>query len=144
MDLGPSGSGKSRLAIDLASHFPVEIINADSMQVYRGLDVLTNKVSPKDQNGVPHHLFGTVSPDVEFTAKYFQDSAIPSTMGAFKQLMPVQQFSIEKICTCKKYEVEFNKATQSLTYTATILIAQKRDALKRLIRNGSTKTICSP
>ncbi|XP_038882579.1 tRNA dimethylallyltransferase 2-like isoform X2 [Benincasa hispida] len=117
MDLGPSGSGKSRLAIDLASHFPVEIINADSMQVYRGLDVLTNKVSPKDQNGVPHHLFGTVSPDVEFTAKYFQDSAIP---------------------------VEFNKATQSLTYTATILIAQKRDALKRLIRNGSTKTICSP
>lgn len=49
--MGPTGSGKSRLAIDLASHFPVEIINADSMQVYRGLDVLTNKVPPQDQNG---------------------------------------------------------------------------------------------
>ncbi|XP_038895131.1 tRNA dimethylallyltransferase 2 isoform X2 [Benincasa hispida] len=75
--MGPTGSGKSRLAIDLASLFPVEIINADSMQVYRGLDVLTNKVPPEDQNGVPHHLLGTVSPDVEFTAKDFRDSAVP-------------------------------------------------------------------
>lgn len=74
--MGPTGSGKSRLAIDLASHFPVEIINADSMQVYRGLDVLSNKVPPEDQNGVPHHLLGTVSPDVEFTAKEFRDSAV--------------------------------------------------------------------
>ncbi|XP_058220613.1 tRNA dimethylallyltransferase 2 isoform X7 [Rhododendron vialii] len=75
--LGATGSGKSKLAIDLASHFPVEIINGDSMQVYRGLDVLTNKVPLQDQKGVPHHLLGTISPDVEFTAKDFRDSAIP-------------------------------------------------------------------
>lgn len=75
--MGPTGSGKSKLAIDLASHFPVEIINADSMQVYRGLDVLTNKVSPPDQKGVPHHLLGTLSPSMEFTAKEFRDSAVP-------------------------------------------------------------------
>ncbi|KAF7823266.1 tRNA dimethylallyltransferase 2 [Senna tora] len=75
--MGPTGSGKSKLAIDLASQFPIEVINADSMQVYRGLDVLTNKVPLSDQNGVPHHLLGTVSPNVEFTAKEFRDSAIP-------------------------------------------------------------------
>ncbi|XP_028756827.1 tRNA dimethylallyltransferase 2 [Neltuma alba] len=75
--MGPTGSGKSKLAIDLASHFPVEAINADSMQVYRGLDVLTNKVPLSDQKGVPHHLLGTISPNVEFTAKDFRDSAIP-------------------------------------------------------------------
>ncbi|KAL4285384.1 hypothetical protein GQ457_16G008510 [Hibiscus cannabinus] len=75
--MGPTGSGKSRLAIDLATHFPIEIINADSMQVYQGLDVLTNKVPLHDQKGVPHHLLGTVSSDVEFTAKKFRDSAIP-------------------------------------------------------------------
>ncbi|XP_027346973.1 tRNA dimethylallyltransferase 2 [Abrus precatorius] len=74
---GPTGSGKSKLAIDLASHFAVEIINADSMQVYRGLDILTNKVPLSHQNGVPHHLLGTVSPNTEFTAKAFRDSAIP-------------------------------------------------------------------
>ncbi|KAL0369561.1 UNVERIFIED_CONTAM: tRNA dimethylallyltransferase 2 [Sesamum angustifolium] len=75
--MGATGSGKSKLAIDLASHFPIEIINADSMQVYRGLDVLTNKVPVHQQRGVPHHLLGTVSPNVEFTAKDFRDSAIP-------------------------------------------------------------------
>ncbi|CAN4119466.1 unnamed protein product [Withania somnifera] len=74
--MGATGSGKSKLAIDLASHFPIEIINADSMQVYQGLDVLTNKVTPQEQKGVPHHLLGTISPSVEFTAKDFRDSAI--------------------------------------------------------------------
>ncbi|CAF1863115.1 unnamed protein product [Brassica napus] len=75
--MGPTGSGKSKLAVDLASHFPVEIINADAMQIYSGLDVLTNKVTINEQKGVPHHLLGTVSPDMEFTAKDFRDSAIP-------------------------------------------------------------------
>ncbi|KAL4560805.1 hypothetical protein LXL04_032959 [Taraxacum kok-saghyz] len=75
--MGATGSGKSRLAIDLAAHFAIEIINADSMQVYRGLGVLTNKVPLDDQKGVPHHLLGTTSPMVEFTAKDFRDSAIP-------------------------------------------------------------------
>ncbi|XP_047966191.1 tRNA dimethylallyltransferase 2 isoform X2 [Salvia hispanica] len=75
--MGASGSGKSKLAIDLASHFPIEIISADSMQVYQGLDVLTNKVPFDEQRGVPHHLLGTISPNVEFTAKDFRDSAIP-------------------------------------------------------------------
>ncbi|KAG8387527.1 hypothetical protein BUALT_Bualt02G0030300 [Buddleja alternifolia] len=45
--------------------------------VYEGLDVLTNKVPVHEQKGVPHHLLGTISPNVEFTAKDFRDSAIP-------------------------------------------------------------------
>ena len=55
--MGPTGSGKSKLAVDLASHFPIEIINADSMQVYQGLDVLTNKVSLQDQKGLSPFSF---------------------------------------------------------------------------------------
>ncbi|KAL7588255.1 hypothetical protein Lser_V15G35970 [Lactuca serriola] len=70
--MGATGSGKSRLAINLTSQFPIEIINADSMQVYEGLHVLTNKVPLDDQKGVPHHLLGTISPMVEFTAKDFR------------------------------------------------------------------------
>lgn len=50
--MGPTGSGKSKLAVDLASHFPVEIINADAMQIYSGLDVLTNKVTVNEQKGL--------------------------------------------------------------------------------------------
>ncbi|KAK9734530.1 hypothetical protein RND81_04G146000 [Saponaria officinalis] len=75
--MGPTGSGKSKLAIDLATHFPIEVINADSMQVYHALDVLTNKVSSFDQKGVPHHLLGTISPNVEFNSKDFRDASIP-------------------------------------------------------------------
>ncbi|XP_047158584.1 tRNA dimethylallyltransferase 2 [Vigna umbellata] len=75
--MGPTASGKSKLAVDLASQFPIEVINADSMQVYRGLDVLANKLPLSHQNGVTHHLLGTVSPNEEFTAKAFRDSAIP-------------------------------------------------------------------
>ncbi|VFQ94173.1 unnamed protein product [Cuscuta campestris] len=75
--MGATGAGKSKLAIDLASHFPIEAINADSMQVYRGLDVLTNKVRPEEQKGVAHHLVGTLSSNVEFTARDFRDHAIP-------------------------------------------------------------------
>ncbi|XP_019247422.1 PREDICTED: tRNA dimethylallyltransferase 2 isoform X2 [Nicotiana attenuata] len=75
--MGATGSGKSKLAIDLASYFPIEIINADSMQVYSGLDVLTNKVTSQEQKGVPHHLLGTINPSVEFTAKDFRDSVFP-------------------------------------------------------------------
>ncbi|CAA7017552.1 unnamed protein product [Microthlaspi erraticum] len=75
--MGPTGSGKSKLAVDLASQFPVEIINADAMQIYSGLDVLTNKVPTNEQKGVPHHLLGTVSPDTEFTSKDFRDNTIP-------------------------------------------------------------------
>ncbi|XP_073007363.1 tRNA dimethylallyltransferase 2 isoform X1 [Typha latifolia] len=76
--MGATGSGKSRLAIDLASHFAgVEVVNADSMQVYRSLDVLTNKVPFSERNGVPHHLLGTIDPSAEFTSKDFRDLAIP-------------------------------------------------------------------
>ncbi|CAN1171485.1 tRNA dimethylallyltransferase 2 [Linum perenne] len=79
--MGATGAGKSKLAVDLAAHFPIEIINADSMQVYRGLDVITNKVPVDEQKGVPHHLLGTVNPNVEFTAKEFRDSALPIING---------------------------------------------------------------
>ncbi|CAN7049230.1 hypothetical protein BRARA_G00714 [Brassica rapa] len=56
--MGATGSGKSRLAIDLATRFQTEIINSDKIQVYKGLDVLTNKVTPQECRGVPHHLLG--------------------------------------------------------------------------------------
>ncbi|KAI3975461.1 hypothetical protein MKX01_042471 [Papaver californicum] len=75
--MGATGAGKSRLAIDLATHFPIEIINADSMQVYNGLDILTNKVTLQEQKGIPHHLLGNIIPNVEFTSKDFRDAAIP-------------------------------------------------------------------
>ncbi|CAL4927982.1 unnamed protein product [Urochloa decumbens] len=73
--LGATGTGKSRLAIDLALRFGGEVINSDKMQLYAGLDVATNKVSPGECAGVPHHLLGVAHPDAEFTAGEFRREA---------------------------------------------------------------------
>ncbi|KAG0449975.1 hypothetical protein HPP92_026982 [Vanilla planifolia] len=60
--MGATGTGKSKLSIDIASRFPTEVVNADKIQVYRGLDVTTNKIPLADRCGVPHHLLGEIDP----------------------------------------------------------------------------------
>ncbi|RYO73730.1 hypothetical protein DL766_005228 [Monosporascus sp. MC13-8B] len=58
--MGSTGTGKSDLAVDLALRFNGEIINADAMQMYRGLPVITNQISAEERKGVPHHLLAIV------------------------------------------------------------------------------------
>ena len=50
--------GKSRLSVDLATHFRGEIINSDKMQVYKGLEIVTNKITHTEKQGVRHYLLG--------------------------------------------------------------------------------------
>jgi adenylate isopentenyltransferase (cytokinin synthase) len=69
--MGTTATGKSKLSIDLATHFQGEIINSDKIQVYKGLDMLTNKISETERRGVPHHLLGFVEPGEEFTTQDF-------------------------------------------------------------------------
>ncbi|XP_019168817.1 PREDICTED: adenylate isopentenyltransferase 5, chloroplastic-like [Ipomoea nil] len=69
--MGASGSGKSKLCVHLASRIGGEIINSDKIQVYRGLEVLSNKIVEGEKLGVPHHLIGEVDPDKEYTARDF-------------------------------------------------------------------------
>lgn len=65
--VGPTASGKSELAMALAGRQSVEILVADSRQVYRGMDIGTAKPSPADLKAVPHHLIDLVDPDQPFT-----------------------------------------------------------------------------
>lgn len=60
--MGATGTGKSRLAVDLAARVPAEVINADKIQLYRGLDITTNKITPAERRAVPHHLIGVLDP----------------------------------------------------------------------------------
>ncbi|XP_019155534.1 PREDICTED: adenylate isopentenyltransferase 5, chloroplastic-like [Ipomoea nil] len=70
--MGATGSGKSKLSVSLAAHIGGEIINSHKIQVYRGLDVLGNKIPEVEKLGVPHHLLGHVgNPDEEYTARHF-------------------------------------------------------------------------
>jgi tRNA dimethylallyltransferase len=82
--VGPTGSGKSRLAIDLARAVSGEVVSADSQQVYRGMDIGTGKVSAAERAEVPHHLIDVCEPDDEMTAARFAalaDQAIASARG---------------------------------------------------------------
>lgn len=58
--MGTTGTGKSDLAVEIARRFNGEVINADAMQMYQGLPIITNKITPEEQRGVPHHLLGIV------------------------------------------------------------------------------------
>jgi tRNA dimethylallyltransferase len=74
---GPTCSGKSVLAVELASILGGQIINADSMQVYRGMDIGTAKLGVSERKGIPHHLIDIVDPDQEFNAALFRLHALP-------------------------------------------------------------------
>ena len=66
--MGPTASGKSSLALDIAQRFSGEIVNFDSVQVYRGFDVGTAKLLPGERRGIPHHLIDVLEPEDIFTA----------------------------------------------------------------------------
>ncbi|HZY59888.1 MAG TPA: tRNA (adenosine(37)-N6)-dimethylallyltransferase MiaA [Candidatus Binataceae bacterium] len=68
---GPTGSGKSELALQIAEKFNGEIVNCDSLQVYRHFDIGTAKLPPAERRGIPHHLIDIVNPDELFTAGEF-------------------------------------------------------------------------
>jgi tRNA dimethylallyltransferase len=66
--LGPTGSGKSNLALHVALALGGEIVNCDSLQVYRGFDIGTAKVAAEERQGIPHHLIDVIEPEQLFTA----------------------------------------------------------------------------
>lgn len=75
--VGPTGSGKSELGLHLAERFGGEIINCDSLQVYRYFDIGTAKLPPAERRGIPHHLIDVVNPDEVFTAGEYARRARP-------------------------------------------------------------------
>lgn len=70
--IGPTAVGKTKLSIDLAKQFHGEIISGDSMQIYRGLDIGTAKISKEEMKGIPHHLIDIKNPDESFSVYDFQ------------------------------------------------------------------------
>ena len=79
--LGPTASGKSRLALALAERLPVEIVSVDSAQVYRGMDVGTAKPSHSERKHVPHHLIDILDPEQRYSAGRFRVDAIDAVKG---------------------------------------------------------------
>ena len=72
---GPTAVGKTKASIGLAKRIGAEIISADSMQVYKHMDIGSAKIRPEEMQGVPHHLIDVLEPSEEFHVVRFQQMA---------------------------------------------------------------------
>lgn len=83
--VGPTGAGKSKLAVKLAKKFLGEVISADSRQVYKGSDIGTGKITKKEMEGVPHHLLSVASPKRKFTVSQYRKLALTAIKKIFQK-----------------------------------------------------------
>ena len=74
---GPTASGKTALAVELANDLNGEVVSCDSMQVYRRMDIGTAKPSPEEMQGIPHHMIDVAEPDEDFSVSRYCAMAAP-------------------------------------------------------------------
>jgi tRNA dimethylallyltransferase len=73
--VGPTGAGKTQLALEIAQKIDAKIVAADSMQIYRYMDIGTAKPTPQERALVPHYLLDIIDPDQDFSAGLYQNVA---------------------------------------------------------------------
>jgi tRNA dimethylallyltransferase len=83
--LGPTASGKSRLALNLAGKLPIEIVSVDSALAYRGMDIGTAKPTAAEREQVPHHLIDIVDPDHAYSTGRWRSDAIVAVMDILRR-----------------------------------------------------------
>ncbi|XP_048414322.1 tRNA dimethylallyltransferase isoform X2 [Stegostoma tigrinum] len=100
--LGPTGSGKSRLALEIGRRLRGEIISADSMQVYKGLDIITNKVTREEQQLCRHHMISFLDPLVSYSVVDFRNKeekafSAPDHAAGSRTPSPNRKEELEKL-----------------------------------------------
>jgi tRNA dimethylallyltransferase len=80
---GPTASGKTDIAVDICLRIGGEVVSADSMQIYRGMDIGTAKPTPEEMRGVRHHLIGIADPRERYSVAAYREKAIDAIEGIF-------------------------------------------------------------
>lgn len=109
---GPTGVGKTAASVAVAKKVGGEIISADSMQIYRKMDIGTAKIMPDEMKGIPHHLIDVVEPYEDFSVKDFDDlskAAIKEISGRSK--IPVVAGGTGLYINSIVYDMDYNKVT---------------------------------
>lgn len=114
---GPTAVGKSKLSIELAKSIGGEIISADSMQVYKYMDIGTDKIKPEKMGGVPHHLIDFLEPTEDFNVVLFQKYVKEAMEGIYHRghipiLVGGTGFYIQAIL----YDIDFTQTDADMTY----------------------------
>jgi len=110
--IGPTAVGKTKLSLELAKMHGCEIISGDSMQVYRGMDIGTAKISLEEQQNIPHHLIDILEPDEAFSAAAFQQNVEQliqdiQSRGKLPFIVGGTGLYIESLC----YQFQFSEAS---------------------------------
>lgn len=106
--VGPTAVGKTALSLHIAKAWNAEIISGDSMQVYRGMDIGTAKITENEREGIPHHLIDICEPEEPFSAADFQEAATRSiadisSRGKLPFIVGGTGLYVESVC----YEYRF-------------------------------------
>lgn len=131
---GPTAVGKTALSIRLAKKIGGEIISADSMQVYKGMDIGSAKVTKEEMDGVPHYLIDVLEPSDEFNVVKFQCLAKDAmeciySKGKIPIIVGGTGFYIQSIL----YDIDFKKNEDNREYRASLEeIAATKDGEKKL------------
>ena len=121
---GPTASGKTALSVELAKRLDGEIVCADSMQIYRGMDIATAKPTPEEMSGIRHHIVDFLEPDEEFSVADYvglAHSAVSDISGRNK--LPI---------VCGGTGLYIDSLIDNISFEKTCTRTGARDELKRL------------
>ncbi len=130
---GPTASGKTDLAIELASRVGGEIISADSMQIYREMNIGTAKPTEEEKRGIPHHMMDIVYPDEVFSAAQFQQGA----KALIQEIVNRNKVPIVAGGT----GLYINALVYNITFSDTIALWEYRERLQRLAQEEGPEAL---
>ena len=141
---GPTAVGKTKLSIDLAKALGGEIISADSMQVYKHMDIGSAKITEKEMDGVPHHLIDVLSPFEEFHIVRFQELAKKAVEDIYSRgRIPVFVGGTGFYIQAVTKDIDFTEGEEDKEYREELsrLAAEKGDEfLHEMLRNIDPKS----
>ena len=114
---GPTAVGKTALSIKLASEIGGEIISADSMQVYRQMDIGSAKIKPEEMGGIPHHLIDILEPEEEFNVCLFEKLALEAMEQIYERgHIPVVAGGTGFYIQALLYQIDFTEEETDTAY----------------------------
>lgn len=133
--IGPTGSGKSDLAVNLAKDLDCEIINADAFQVYKEISIGNNKINEKDKKDIKHHLMDLISINDAWSIKEFQTLFFELVLQTSKNFIVVGGSNLYIDCIIKNYNL--NSAVNDLSLN--LSDSEKWSLLHKLDENTAIK-----
>ena len=146
---GPTAVGKTAASIGLAKAVGGEIISADSMQVYKEMDIGSAKITPEEMEGVPHHLVDVLEPEEEFNVVRFQELAKEAMKGIYERgHIPIVVGGTGFYIQALLYDIDFTEMRQ-ITHTGKNWSSSRRkkeksisiSCFRRQIRNQPARSI---